>query len=137
MVGSDYKCKKPRQSDYRAGQIFSAIQPPMSLETNYCLARPFSWMEGGLLHKSNWHDLVYNPNAVSPHCLWLQRRPVTSRCLILWSPQHLGSQGALHMLTLHTVSHTHGLVLLQSTPLQLSQGLAQTCTRSKKGALHY
>lgn len=26
--------------------FFSAIQPPMSLETNYCLGRPFSWMEG-------------------------------------------------------------------------------------------
>lgn len=74
--------RNPRQSDYRdCFHNFSALPPTKSLKTNH---EPV--FDGGIsLHKSRVHDFVCNPNAASPHCLWLQKRHININ-----DPQILG-----------------------------------------------
>lgn len=110
----------------------------MGLETNYCPAGPCSWMEGYCCTRAVgmiW--CISRMPAVLTACGYREGSS-TASSLILGPREHFcETPRALHTLTLHTVSHTHGLVLLQSTPLQLSQGASLGPVKAQEGALHY
>ena len=105
----------------------------MSLGTNYCPAGPCSWMEGHCCTRAvGVIRCITRTLSVLPACGYREGLS-TARSLILGPHEYFcETPRALHRLTLHTVSHTHGVVLLQSTPLQLSQGLAWGLSRSRK-----